>query len=142
VLQIGTVSDKVTVQAEALAVETHSNGVGQIIDHQEVVDLPLNAREPTQLILLAGNATTQGAVANDLNSNKNFPTITISVAGGNAKKISFTLDGGTANGPFNAPNQRRPVREARQEARAESSWVAAQCGQHAAASVTLAPRSG
>ncbi len=83
-MKLGAVTETVQVEANAVAVETHSTGVGQIIDHQEVAELPLNAREPTQLILLAGIATTQGAVANDLNSNKNFPTITISVAGGNA----------------------------------------------------------
>jgi hypothetical protein len=115
ILKIGAVSDQVTVQAEALSVETHSSGVGQIIDHQEVVDLPLNAREPTQLILLAGAATTQGTVANDLNSNKNFPTITISVAGGNANQIAFSLDGGSANNPFNGLNQPLPFPDALQE---------------------------
>ena len=61
-MKIGAVSEQVSVQAEALSVETHSSGVGQVISHQEVVELPLNAREPTQLILLAGNATTQGTL--------------------------------------------------------------------------------
>jgi hypothetical protein len=141
-LKIGAVSEKITVQAEALAVETHSTGVGQIIDHQEVVDLPLNAREPTQLILLAGNSTTQGAVANDLNSNKNFPTITISVAGGNANQIAFSLDGATANEPFNGLNQPLPFPDALQEFKVETSSVGAQSGQHASASVTVATKSG
>jgi hypothetical protein len=130
------------VQAEALAVETHSSGVGQVISHQEVAELPLNAREPTQLILLAGNATTQGAVANDLNSNKNFPTITLSVAGGNANQISFSLDGGTANNPFNGLNQPLPFPDALQEFKVETSSVGAQTGQHASASVSVATRSG
>ena len=107
-LKVGATSDQITVQAEALAVETHSTGVGQVINHDEVVDLPLNAREPTQLILLAGNATVQGAVNSDLNSNKNYPTITIAVAGGNANTIAFSLDGGTANEPFNGLNQPLP----------------------------------
>jgi hypothetical protein len=141
-LQVGAVSERVTVQAEALAVETHSTGVGQVITHDEVVDLPLNAREPTQLILLVGNATTQGAVANDLNSNKNFPTITISVAGGNANQIAFSLDGATANEPFNGLNQPLPFPDALQEFKVETSSVGAQTGQHSAASVTVATRSG
>jgi len=130
------------VQAEALSVETHSSGVGQVINHEEVVELPLNAREPTQLILLAGNATTQGTVANDLNSNKNFPTITLSVAGGNGNQIAFTLDGGTANNPFNGLNQPLPFPDALQEFKVETSSVGAQSGQHASASVTVATRSG
>jgi hypothetical protein len=141
-LKVGAVSEQIMVQSEALAVETHSSGVGQVINHEEVVDLPLNAREPTQLILLAGNATTQGAVANDLNSNKNFPTITLSVAGGNANQISFTLDGGTANNPFNGLNQPLPFPDALQEFKVETSSVGAQTGQHASASVTVATRSG
>ncbi len=141
-LKIGAVSEQVTVEALAATVETHSTGVGQIVAHDEVVNLPLNAREPTQLILLAGVATTQGTVANDLNTNKNFPTITISVAGGNANQISFTLDGGTANNPFNGLNQPLPFPDALQEFKVETSSVGAQTGQHAAASVTVATRSG
>ena len=141
-LKIGTVSEQVMVQAEALAVETHSTGVGQVIDHAAVVDLPLNAREPTQLILLAGVATTQGVVANDLNTNKNFPTITISVAGSNANQIAFTLDGGTANNPFNGLNQPLPFPDALQEFKVETSSLGAQNGQHAGAAVTVATRSG
>jgi hypothetical protein len=141
-LKVGGTSEQVTVQSEAMAVETHSSGVGQVISHQEVVELPLNAREPTQLILLAGNATTQGTVANDLNSNKNFPTITLSVAGGNGNQISFSLDGGTANNPFNGLNQPLPFPDALQEFKVETSSVGAQTGQHASASVTVATRSG
>ena len=141
-LKVGAVSDQVTVEAEALSVETHSSGVGQVIDHQEVVDLPLNAREPTQLILLAGDATTQGAVNSDLNTNKNFPTITISVAGGNANTIAFSLDGATANEPFNGLNQPLPFPDALQEFKVETSSVGAQTGQHASGSVTVATRSG
>jgi hypothetical protein len=142
ILKVGAVSEQVMVQAEALAVETHSTAVGQVIDHSEVVDLPLNAREPTQLILLAGAATTQGVVANDLNSNKNFPTITISVAGSNANQISFTLDGASANSPFNGLNQPLPFPDALQEFKIETSSLGAQNGQHAGAAVTVATRSG
>ena len=141
-LKVGAVSEQVTVEAEALAVETHSTGVGQVINHEEVVDLPLNSREPAQLILLVGNATTQGAIANDLNTNKNFPTVTISVAGANANQISFTLDGATANEPFNGLNQPLPFPDALQEFKVETSSVGAQTGQHAAAAVTVATRSG
>jgi hypothetical protein len=141
-LQVGATSEQVTVEAEALAVETHSTGVGQVINHDEVINLPLNAREPTQLILLVGNATTQGANASDLNTNKNFPTIAISVAGANANQISFSLDGATANEPFNGLNQPLPFPDALQEFKVETSSVGAQTGQHAAASVSVITKSG
>jgi len=38
-------------------VETQSTGVGQVIDQARVVELPLNGRNVTQLIGLAGGAT-------------------------------------------------------------------------------------
>jgi hypothetical protein len=41
-LKIGAVTEQVTVRSEVLSVETHSTGVGQVITHAEVVDLPLN----------------------------------------------------------------------------------------------------
>jgi hypothetical protein len=142
-LKVGSVSETVSVEADALQVETHDTGVGQVIDHEEVADLPLNARDPTQLILLAGNATIQGVSANDLNSNKNFPTITISVSGQpNADTIAFSLDGATANEPFNGLNQPLPFPDALQEFKVETSSVGAQTGQHAAASVSVVTRSG
>jgi len=141
-LKVGSVNETITVEAEGLAVETRSSGVGQVINHQEVVDLPLNAREPAQLILLVGGATNQGANASDLNTNKNYPTVAISVAGANANQIAFSLDGATANEPFNGLNQPLPFPDALQEFKVETSAVGAQTGQHSAASVTVATRSG
>src|SRR5439155_21304281 len=102
VLQIGQVSQTLEVQADAAMVETHSTGVGQVIDQQRVVDLPLNGRQATELILLSGAATT--APAGDLNTNKNYPTVTISVAGGQATGMTYVMDGGTHNDPFNNLN--------------------------------------
>jgi hypothetical protein len=141
-LKVGKVSEQVVVEANSATVETHSTGVGQVIDHREVAELPLNAREPAQLILLVGNATVQGANAADLNTNKNYPTIAISVAGANADQIAFSLDGATANEPFNGLNQPLPFPDALQEFKVETSSVGAQVGQHAAASVSVATKSG
>src|SRR5712671_5165476 len=53
-LKIGSVSEQVVVEAAAMMVETHSTGVGEVIDSQRVVELPLNGRQATQLINLAG----------------------------------------------------------------------------------------
>src|SRR6266699_1526254 len=118
-LEVGTVSQEVVVRVEAPMVETTSTGVGQLIDQQRVVDLPLNGRQPTQLITLAGGATT--AVAGDLQTNKNYPTVTISVSGGLPNGISYLLDGSTHNDPFNNLNLPLPFPDALQEFKVETS---------------------
>ena len=49
VLEVGQVSEQVEVQADAALVETRQTGVGQVIDNQRVLELPLNGRQATEL---------------------------------------------------------------------------------------------
>jgi hypothetical protein len=139
-LRVGTVSEAVEVVAGAAMVETQSNGVGQVIDQQRVVELPLNGRQATDLIYLSGGATT--APAGDLNSNKNYPTQTISVGGGLPNAISYLMDGASNNDPFNNLNLPFPFPDALQEFKVETSAVPARYGQHAAAAVNVVTKSG
>src|SRR5262249_59013893 len=52
VLEVGQVSEEIQVEANAALVETRSAGVGTVVDNQRVLELPLNGRNPTELILL------------------------------------------------------------------------------------------
>src|SRR5262245_3219531 len=76
VLQIGQVTDQVEVQANAALVETRSSGLGTVVDNQRIVELPLNGRNVTELVFLAGTASIGGS--GFLNSVRNYPTIMIS----------------------------------------------------------------
>jgi len=51
-LQVGGVSQTVQVQAAASMVQTEDQSISQVVDRQRTVDLPLNGRQATQLILL------------------------------------------------------------------------------------------
>ena len=55
-LKVGSVTEQVVVEAAAAMVETRSTGVGQVVDSQRMVDIPLNGRNATDLIYLAGAA--------------------------------------------------------------------------------------
>ena len=139
-LQIGAISEQLTVTANASMVETRSTGIGQVIDNQRVVELPLNGRQATELIFLSGLATS--APAADLNTNKNFPTVTISVAGGQANGMTYIMDGGTHNDPFNNLNLPTPFPDALQEFKVETSALPARYGHHASSAVNLVTKSG
>src|SRR5437899_10236593 len=139
-LTVGAISEQVTVTANSTLVETKNTGVGQVIDNQRVMELPLNGRQATELIFLSGLATS--APAGDLNTNKNFPTVTISVAGGQANGITYIMDGGTHNDPFNSLNLPTPFPDALQEFKVETSALPARYGYHAASAVNLVTKSG
>src|SRR4029077_1448697 len=71
-LKVGSVTEQVLVQADAAMVETHSTGVGQVVDAQRVAEMPLNGRNPIELVFLAGMASTAGGLTN-LNFVRHFP---------------------------------------------------------------------
>jgi hypothetical protein len=139
-LQVGTVNETVTVSAATAMVETRSTGVGQVIDNQRVLEMPLNGRQATELIFLSGLAT--AAPAQDLNTNKNYPTVTISVAGGQANGMTFIMDGATHNDPFNNLNLPTPFPDALQEFKVETSALPARYGHHAASAVNVVTKAG
>jgi hypothetical protein len=141
VLNVGSVTDQVVVEAATTMVEVHTTSVGQVIDSQRVVDLPLNGRNPTELVFLTG-AAAQAPNA-DLVSAKNYPNETpISIAGGMATGATYTLDGGTHNDPFNNLALPLPFPDALQEFKVETSSLPAQYGQHSAGAINAITKSG
>jgi hypothetical protein len=148
-LKVGAVSEQVQVEAAAAMVETHSTAVGQVVNQQQVVDLPLNGREITQLITLAGNSTTVQAAfgaapaSGNLISSKNYPNeALVSVAGGALNGLTYLMDGGSHNDPFNNLNLPLPFPDAVQEFKVETSALPAQYGQHSAGAVNVVTKSG
>jgi hypothetical protein len=102
-LQVGGVTQTVQVDAAASMVQTEDQSISQVIDRQRTIDLPLNGRQATQLILLTGAATT--APNGDLVGTKNYPSsVALSVAGGQATNINYLMDGTDNNDAFTNVN--------------------------------------
>jgi hypothetical protein len=66
VLKVGSVTEQIVVEAGAALVEAHSTAVGTVVDNQRVVELPLNGRNPIELIGISGMANS-GTGAGALN---------------------------------------------------------------------------
>ena len=141
-LKVGSVNEQVTVQADASMVETHSTGVGTVVDNQRVVEMPLNGRNATELIFLAGMATIGTNNAAGLVSVRNYPTVVIAVAGGTGNGNTFLLDGAPYNEVFTSQNYPLPFPDALQEFKVETSALPAQYGFHSAAAINAVTKSG
>jgi Carboxypeptidase regulatory-like domain len=140
-LKVGSVSEQVEVEASAALVETRGAGVGTVMENQRVVELPLNGRQVTDLIYLSGMATQVNGAG--LNSGvRNYPTQDISVAGGLANGLTYSLDGATHNDPYNNLNLPLPFPDALQEFKVETSALPAQYGHHSSAAVNVVTKSG
>ena len=140
-MEVGQVSEQIEVQANAALVETRSTGVGQVIDNARVLELPLNGRQITELVLLSGVATA-GADGTLNPGSRNYPTTVISVAGGQTNGLAYNLDGGNHNDPYNNLNLPMPFPDALQEFKVETSGLQAQYGGHSAGAVNAVTKSG
>ncbi len=140
-LQLGNLTQQVEVAGTPTDVQTENTSMSEVIDQQRMVNLPLNGRQATQLILLSGAAAT--APAGDLATTKNYPSaVTISVAGGQANGTNFLLDGGDNNDAFSSVNLPFPFPDALQEFSVETTGLAARYGLHPGAVVNVVTKSG
>ena len=139
-LQVGAVNEQVTVEASAAQVETRSTAIGSVVTNQQVAEMPLNGRDPHELIFLAGMATYPGA--GSMNTVRNYPTVVVSVAGGNGDGVAYLLDGTMWQDPYNSLSLPLPFPDALQEFKVETSAAPAQYGNHATATVNAVTKSG
>ncbi len=137
-MQLGEVSSTIEVQANATQVETTNMGVGSVIENQRILDLPLNGRNPTDLIILAGSAVqTAASPAWTMSTGVN-----ISVAGGLAFGVQYLMDGAQHINPFDGTGMPLPFPDALQEFKLETSALPAQYGTHSGGTVNAVTKSG
>ncbi|HEY7392127.1 MAG TPA: carboxypeptidase regulatory-like domain-containing protein [Bryobacteraceae bacterium] len=143
-LKVGEVNEQISVEADAALVETQSTGVGNVMESQRILDLPLNGRNPADLIQLAGAAVAPGAAYNA--SSRSFQGEAggegYAVAGGQTSGTTYMLDGALHNNPFDGLNLPLPFPDALQEFKLETSALTAQNGIHSGAAVTAITKSG
>ena len=138
-LKVGALTETVSVQADATMVESRDIGVSRVVEHEQIVGLPLNGRSATQLIILAGGAVQVGG----LTDNRQYPNaVSISVAGGTGNSTQYLVDGGYNNDPQNNTGNAMPFPDALQEFSVESGVRSARFGMSTGATVNAVTRSG
>jgi Carboxypeptidase regulatory-like domain/TonB dependent receptor len=138
VLAVGNLEETVSVEAAAPLVDVRSAGISTVVEQERIVELPLQGRQVTDLIVLAGAAVETGRP-----NSRNFQGgVNISVAGGLQFGVAYTLDGAVHNDPQNSASLPLPFPDALQEFRVATSGLAAQSGMRSAASVNAVTKSG
>ena len=146
-LQVGALTETVEVQAGASMVETRDSSISQVIETQRILDLPLNGRNLTSLLMISGVATgTMTLNGGDLTGNKNMGGSNgsgqFSVAGGAANGLNYLLDGGDNNDAFSNVNLPIPFPDAVQEFSVQTNGLPAQYGLHPGGVVNIVTKSG
>jgi Carboxypeptidase regulatory-like domain len=142
-LEVGTVTQNVQVSANAAMVETQNTSVSEVIDQRRIIDLPLNGRQATDLILLSGGASVPaGAAARFITTHDYVSSVGVSISGGQENGNNYLLDGGDHNDTHSSVNLPFPFPDALQEFSVETSGVSARYGLHPYAVVNAITKSG
>ena len=129
-LAVGSVSEQVTVTADAPPVRAETASVGAVVRHEQVVQLPLNGRS---FITLAGLAAGVALPPNSL-----LPRIN----GGRPRTNEYLFDGISVLQPEPGQVAIYPVVDAIQEFKIESNSPPAEFGRFNGGVVNLTTRSG
>ncbi|MFN7997983.1 MAG: TonB-dependent receptor [Bryobacteraceae bacterium] len=141
-LQVGDVAQTVAVSAVAETVDTNSITLRNVVDQQRIENLPLNGRNPTQLMQLVAGVQSDPLNAN-VTSDTTYPGVTpVSVNGGRANTTNYVLDGAQNNDHYsNAPNP-MPNPDALQEFSVQTNTFSAEFGRNVGGIVNAVTRSG
>jgi len=134
-LQVGSVTESLTVTGSAPLLESETSTVGQLIENKSISDMPLNGRRVGELLGMTGAAV---FVTGDVIR----PRVTL--AGGRADQQQWLLDGVNAsNVGLEAPQALfNPPVESVQEIRVQSNGYSAEYGNSSAGVVLTTTKSG
>jgi len=141
VMQVGAITESVTVSAAAPAMQTESAQTGDVISPNEATTLPLNGRNFVSLTLLVPGAITPNP--NAFNSpSRSFSGGRPYVNGNREQANNFLLDGVDINEPIDNLVAYNPNVDALAEMRVLTGNASAEFGNATGATVIMATKSG
>jgi hypothetical protein len=142
-LALGSTSEIVDVNADAVSVDTSSSTVSNVIDSARIAELPLNGRNAAQLTTLVPGSVIAPPEDADEGVTKTFPVaITVSTNGGRSNEVSYFLDGVPNTDFLSNVNLPFPMPDALQEFSVQTSNYTAEFGESSGAVVNIVTQSG
>jgi hypothetical protein len=138
-LQLGTLAQVITAEAQAPLVETTSTQMGAVVDDRMVTQLPLNARDTYQLLQLQPGVQSQ--LGSDLFYGSDQAGV-VSVNGGRGRANNYTVNGGDANDQFVNLPAIQPSPDSIEEFRVMTSTFDAEFGRNSGSVVDVVTKSG
>lgn len=142
-MQLGNVAETIEVSGGAPVLETENATIGTVIENKRIIDLPLNGRNPLQLVSLTPGATTNGPASSQgqqrMGGSRN--AFSLNVAGQRTSNNHYELDGVENTDPNFNTYLFLPSVDALQEFKVESGTYGAEYGR-GLSQVNMSTRSG
>jgi hypothetical protein len=141
-LEVGDISQEVTVNSQTPLIDETTTSVGHVIDRRTVQEMPLNGRHVLDLAMLAPGSVTASQTGFSTVPFRGLGALAINTAGNREDTVNYVINGVTLNDPlFNGINF-QPSIDTVQEFKIDNSTLSAEYGQNSGAVVNVATRSG
>src|SRR5947209_592514 len=127
-MEIGTIQQSVEVSAAAVALQTETATLSQVVGGRNVRDMPLNGRNVYNLVALVPGAVMEGGAPQ--------------IGGGTANQNATYLDGVPMNTGYFNQTAAAPSQDAVQEFRVQTNSTTAEFGRFAGGVISLTTKSG
>ena len=140
-MAVGETAETVNVSGTAVNVDTSTATLKTVMDQKRIEDLPLNGRNPTQLMRLV--AGVQIDVRTSVTSGTTYPGVQgVSVNGSRANSTNYVLDGAQNNDHYSAAPNPMPNPDALQEFSVQTNNFSAEFGRQGGGLVNAVTKSG
>ncbi len=138
-LELGEATQRIEIVANATPTETESSALGQVIENKRVVELPLNGRNPLELMRLAAGVRLQGSAFLDT---ANFNLTSVSINGGQGGTNAMLLDGASLTLPERNEYSLAPNVDAVEEFKVQTNAFSAEYGMTGGGVINIVSKSG
>lgn len=138
-LELGTISEQISVTSNVLQVDTQSSTVGVVIDKERLENLPMIGRGVLSMALLVPGIATATLPATVTNQ-RNGPTITVGGTRGNQNNV--TLDGAQLAASLFNTAQNLPSPDSLEEFQVLTNTYSAEYGRASGATMMAITKSG
>ena len=141
-LELGDVSQEVTVKPQTSLIDRATTSVGHVIDGRTVQEMPLNGRYFLDLAVLSPGSVTAPQSGFSAAPSRGLGALAINTAGNREETVNYMINGITLNDLVFSSILFQPSISAVQEFKIDNSTFSAEYGQSSGAIVNLATRSG
>lgn len=99
-LQVGELSQQIEVTAQTPLLQPESSSLGEVIGERTTNTLPLNGRNPMNLVALVPSVVPQGGSMSNPNGQNPFAWGNYQIGGGMANQSTMWLDGAPVNASY------------------------------------------
>src|SRR6185312_13014146 len=141
-LEIGDVSQTVEVTAQTPLLQPESSSLGQVVDERKTTELPLNGRNPLNLVALVPSVVPQGQSMQNPNGANVFGWGNYQIGGGMANQSMVWLDGSPVNASYANLTALIPTQDSLQEFKVQTNNLSPEYGRFAGGVVNFTTKSG